>query len=162
MSNFTDIQQGIEAVSRKLSELNDQRSKSDESMLCLTHEVEDCVRRNQAEMVQNRAEYERIMREYEQARQLLNSLELLALNASSRCYPTGIIRDLDAITKILAPGSTANVNREAADPGALPDEDDEDDEEVDPDLLRLGIRRCLLKKKGNGVPKEAEAPEPAT
>ena len=127
-------------------------------MLCLTHEVEDRVRQNQAEMMQNRTDYERIMREYEQARHLLRSLELLALKANSRSYPTGIFRDLDVITKALAPGSATNLNEEVADLGAVPDEDYA---EVDPDHLRLGIR-CLLKKKGNGVPKEPEAPESAT
>ncbi len=156
MSNFTDLQQGIEVVSQKLSELDDQRSKSDEYMLCLTNEVENRVRQNQAEMMQNRTDYERIMRECEQARHLLRSLELLALKASSRSYPTGIFRDLDANTKALAPGSAAS--EEVADPGAVPDEDYA---EVDPDHLRLGMRR-LLKKKGNGVSQGAEAPESAT
>ncbi len=145
MSNFTDIQQGIEVASQKLSELDDQRSKTDEYMLCLTHEVEDRVRQNQAEMMQNRTEYERIMREYEQAKRLLHSLELLTLKASNHSDSTGIFRDLDANAKALAPGSSAN----------------EDYAEVDPDHLRRGLQQ-LLKKKGNGAPKGAEAEESAT
>ncbi len=143
MSNFTDLQQGIEAVTEKLSELDDQHGKFNEYMSCLINEVEDRVRQSQAEMTQNRTEYERIMREYEQAKRLLHSLELLTLKASSHSYPTGIFRDLDA--KALAPGSSAN----------------EDYAEVDPDHLRLGLQH-LLKKKGNGAPKEAEAVESAT
>ena len=162
MSDFTDIQQGIEALSQKLGELDDQRGKSDEYMLYLTNEVEDRVRQNQAEMVQNRTDYERIMREHEQAGRLLRSLEQLALKASRRSYPTGIptgiFSDFDAITKALATANAANVTGEAADPGAI---GDEDSLEVDPDHLRRGIR-CLLKKKGIGVPEEAEAPESAT
>ena len=98
------------------------------------------------------------MREYEQARRLLHSLELLTLKASSRSYPTGIFRDLDANAEALAPGSAANGNGEVADPGALPDEDYA---EVDPEHLRHGLKR-LLKKKDNGVPKGAEAEESAT
>ena len=143
MSNFTDLQQQIEAVSQNLSELDDQHSRSKEYMLCVINEVEDRVRQCQAEMTQNRTEHERIMREYEQARRLLHSLELLTLKASSHSYPTGIFRDLDANTKALAP---------------VPDEDYA---EVDPDHLRLGLQH-LLKKKGNGVPKGAAAEESAT
>ncbi len=143
MSNFTDFQRGIEAVSQNLSELDDQHSKSDEYMLCLTNEVEDRVRQCQAEMTQNRTEHERIMREYEQARRLLHSLELLTLKASSYSSPTGVFRDLDANTKALAP---------------VPDEDYA---EVDPDHLRLGLKR-LLKKKGNDASKGAETEELAT
>lgn len=143
MSNFTDLQQQIEAVSQNLSELDDQHSRSKEYMLCVINEVEDRVRQCQAEMTQNRTEHERIMREYEQARRLLHSLELLTLKASSHSYPTGVFRDLDANTKALAP---------------VPDEDYA---EVDPDHLRLGLQH-LLKKKGNGVPKGAEAEESAT
>ena len=158
MSNFTDLQQEIEAVSQNLSELDDQHNKSKEYMLYVINEVEDRVRQCQAEMTQNRTEYERIMREYEQARHLLHSLELLTLKASSRSYPTGIFRDLDANTKALALGSAANGNREVADPGAVPDEDYA---EADPDRMRQGLQR-LLKKKGNGVPKGAEAEASAT
>jgi len=158
MSNFTDLQQEIEAVSQNLSELDDQQSKSKEHMLCVINEVEDRVRQCQAEMTQNRTEYERMMREYEQARHLLYSLELLTLKASSHSYPTGIFRDLDANTKALAPDSAANGNREVADPGAVPDEDYA---EVDPDHLRRGLQH-LLKKKGNGVPKGVEAEASAT
>ena len=143
MSNFTDLQQQIEAVSQNLSELDDQHSRSKEYMLCVINEVEDRVRQCQAEMTQNRTEHERIMREYEQARRLLHSLELLTLKASSHSYPTGVFRDLDANTKTLAP---------------VPDEDYA---EVDPDHLRLGLQH-LLKKKGNGVPKGAAAEESAT
>ena len=145
MSNFTDFQRGIEAVSQNLSELDDQHSKSDEYMLCLTNEVEDRVRQCQAEMTQNRTEHERIMREYEQARRLLHSLELLTLKASSYSSPTGVFRDFDANAKALAPYSATN----------------EDNAGVDPDHLRLGLKR-ILKKNGNGVSKGAEAEELAT
>ena len=44
MNNFTDLQQGIEAVSQKLGELEDQHGKFNEYMLCLINEVEDRVR----------------------------------------------------------------------------------------------------------------------
>ncbi len=145
MSNLTELQQQIEAVSQNLSELDDQHSQSNEYMLCVINEVEDRVRQCQAEMTQNRTEHERIMQEYEQARRLMHSLELLTLKASSHSYPTGVFRDLDANTKALAPGSAAN----------------EDYAEVDPDHLRLGLKR-LLKKNGNGVSKGAEAEELAT
>ncbi len=145
MSNFTDLQQGIEAVSQKISELDDQHGKSNEYMLCLIKEVEDRVRQSEAEMTQNRTEYDRIMREYEQAKRLLHSLELLALKASSHSYSTGIFRDLDANAKALAPRSSAN----------------EDYAEVDPDRMRQGLQR-LLKKNGSGAPKGAEAAESAT
>ncbi len=145
MSNFTDLQQGIEAVSQKISELDDEQGKSNEYMLCLVNEVGDRVRQSQAEMTQNRTEYDRIMREYEQAKRLLHSLELLTLKASNHIDPTGIFRDLDANAKALAPGSSAN----------------EDYAEVDPDHLRRGLQQ-LLKKKGNGAPKGAEAEELAT
>ncbi len=143
MSNLTELQQQIEAVSQNLSELDDQHSQSNEYMLCVINEVEDRVRQCQAEMTQNRTEHERIMREYEQARRLMHSLELLTLKASSHSYPTGVFRDLDANTKALAP---------------VPDEDYA---EVDPDRMRQGLQR-LLKKKGNGVPKGAAAEESAT
>jgi len=145
MSNFTDLQQGIEAVTEKLSELDDQHGKFNEYMSCLINEVEDRVRQSQAEMTQNRTEYERIMWEYEQVRRLLHSLELMTLKASSHSYPTGIFRDLDANAKALAPDSSTNG----------------DYAEVDPDHLRSGLKR-LLKKNGNGVPKGAEAEESAT
>ncbi len=145
MSNFTDLQQQIEAVSQNLSELDDQHSQSKEYVLCVINEVEDRVRQCQAEMTQNRTEHERIMREYEQARRLMHSLELLTLKASSHSYPTGIFHNLDANARALAPGSSAN----------------EDYAEVDPDHLRSGLQH-LLKKKGNGVPKGAEAEESAT
>ena len=39
MSNFTDIQRGIEVADQNLSTLDDQRSKSDEYMLRLTNPV---------------------------------------------------------------------------------------------------------------------------
>ncbi len=145
MSNFTDLQQEIEAVRQNLSELDEQHSKSKEYMLCVINEVEDRARQCQAEMTQNRTEYERIMREYEQAKRLLHSLELLTLKASNHSDPTGIFRDLDANAKALAPGSSAN----------------EDYAEVDPYHLRRGLQQ-LLKKKGNGAPKGAEAEELAT
>ena len=147
MSNFTDLdlQQGIEAVSQNISELDDQHGKSNEYMLDLTKEVEDRVRQSRAEMAQNRTEYERIMQDYEQAKRFLHSLELLTLKASSHSYRTGIFGDLDAKAKALAPGSSAI----------------EDYAEVDSDHLRLGLKR-LLKKNGNGVSKGAEAEEVAT
>ncbi len=134
MSNFTDLQQGIEAVSQKILELDDEHGKSDEYMRRLINEVEDRVRQSQAEMTQNRTGYERIMREYEQAKRLLHSLELLALKASSYSDPTGIFRDLDA---------------------------NEDYAEVDPDHIRQGLQR-LLKKNGSSELEEAEAEESAT
>ena len=145
MSNFTDLQQEIEAVSQSLSELDDQHSKSKEYMLYVINEAEDRVRQCQAEMTQNRTEHVRIMREYEQARRLLHSLELLTLKASSYSYPTGVFRDLDANANAWALDSATN----------------DDDAEVDPDHLRLGLQH-LLKKKGNGVPTGAEAEESAT
>ncbi len=140
MSNFTDLQQGIEAVNQKIGELDDEHGKSDEYMLCLIKEVEDRVRQSEAEMTQNRTEYDRIMREYEQAKRLLHSLELLTMKAGRHSYPTGIFRDLDAHPKALAPGRSAN----------------EDFAEVDPERMRQGLQH-LLKKKGNGAPKGAEA-----
>lgn len=131
MSNFTDLEQGIEAVSQKLGELDDQRGKSNEYMLRLINEVEDHMRQSQAEMTQNRTEYEQIMRKYEEAKCLLHSLELLTLKASSHTYPTGISRNLDP-------------NAMAA--------------EVDPDHLRHGLQR-LIKMSGNSAPKGAQAEE---
>ncbi len=134
MSNFTDLQKGIETVTKKLSELDDQHGKSNECMSRLINEVEDRVRQSQAAMTQNRTEYERIMREYEQAKRLLHSLELLTLKASSHSYSTGIFHDLDA---------------------------NEDYAEVDPDHIRQGLQR-LLKKNGSSELEEAEAEESAT
>ena len=145
MSNFSNLQKSIEAVSQKLDEFDDQHGESNEHILRLIKEVEDHVRQSQTEMTQNRTEYERIMQKYEQAKRLLHSLELLTMKASRHSYPTGVFRDLDANAKALAPDSATN----------------EDDAEVDPDHLRHGLRR-LIKKTGNGVPTGAEVEELAT
>jgi len=156
MSNLTDLKQGIEAVSQNLRELDDKHSESDEYMLGLTQEAEDRVRQSQAELMRNQTEYEQIMGEYEQARRFLHTIELLNLKSSGRSYLTGVSRNLDANTMVVAPGRAANW--EVTDPGAVPDEDYAD---VDPDNVRLGVQR-ILKKKGNGVPRGAEAEELAT
>lgn len=141
MRNLTDLKLGIEAVSQNLRELDDKHSESDEYMLGLTQEAEDRLRQIQAELMRNQTEYDQIMGEYDQARRFLHTIELLNLKSSSRSYPIGASRDLDANTMAVAP--------------------DEDSAEVDPDHVRLGLQR-ILKKNGNGVSKGAESEELAT
>ena len=139
MNNLTDIKEGFEAVCQDLCELNDKHSKSNEDLHRMTKKVEDRLHEIQAEMMLNRTEYERIIGEYRNAKDLLHQIEILKSNASSRNYP-------------LAPDSAAN--REVTVP-------DNDDAEVDPEHVRHGFER-VLRRKGNGVPKESKAQESAT
>ncbi len=139
MSNLTDIKEGFEAVCQDLCELNDKHSKSNEDLHRMTKKVEDRLHEIQAEMMLNRTEYERIIGEYRNAKHLLYQTEIVNLNASSRNYP-------------LAPDSAAN--REVTVP-------DDDNAEVDPEHLRHGFER-VLRRKGNGVPKETKAQASAT
>ena len=139
MSNLTDLEEGIEAVCLKFSELDDKHRKSNEDLHGMTKKVEDRVHQIQAEMMLNRTEYERIIGEYRNAKHLLYQTEIVNLNASSRNYP-------------LAPDSAAN--REVTVP-------DDDNAEVDPEHLRHGFER-VLRRKGNGVPKETKAQASAT
>ena len=155
MSGIAKIGQRVEAARQTLHQIEQQHSKYNEDLASLLKEVAECVNRKRAEMMESKAQYERIIDEYAQLKDLLHS-PVLSSNASHGDCLGDIIRDLDA--EIVDLKSTRAVNGILVDHATIPDENFA---ETDPDRVRLGLHRALNNKR-NHVPIAAQAENVAT
>ena len=150
MSAIAGFGQRVEAARHTLRQIEQQHSNYNEDLAGLLKEVAECVNRKRAEMVESKAQYEHIMEEYAQLKDLLHS-PLLTSGAGLHGSLGGVIRDLDAEVMGLDFPTAAN--------GTLVDHatvEDENAAETDPGRVRLGLHRAL-KKKRNHAAKAEEA-----
>ena len=155
MSAIAKLEQRVEAARHTVRQIEQQHSKSGEDLIGLLKEVKESVNQKQAEMIETQAQFERVIDEYAQLKDLLHSL-VLTLEASRRSRLGDMIQDLDA--KVGDSEFARPVSGELADHNAVLAENFA---EVDPNHVRLGLHR-VLKKNRDRAPKVAEAEEAAT
>lgn len=155
VSGIAKIGQRVEAARQTLHQIEQQHSKYNEDLASLLEEVAECVNRKRAEMMESKAEYERIIDEYAQLKDLLHSPLPTSIAGHGDCLGD-IIRDLDA--EVVDLESTRAVNGKFVDHASIPDENIA---EIDPDRVRLGLHRALNNKR-NHVPIAAQAEKVAT
>ena len=95
MSAIAGFGQRVEAARHTLRQIEQQHSNYNEDLAGLLKEVAECVNRKRAEMVESKAQYEHIMEEYAQLKDLLHS-PVLTSGAGLHGSLGDIIRDLDA------------------------------------------------------------------
>ncbi len=152
MSAIPEIGQRVEAAKHTLRQIEQQHSKYNEDLASLLKEVAECANLKRAEMLESKAQYEHIMDEYAQLKDLLHS-PVLTSGASLHGSLSDIIRDLDA--EVGDPQYPAAANVTLMDQAAVLDENIA---ETDPGRVRLGLHRALKKRRNNA----AKAVEAAT
>ena len=152
MSANAGFGQRVEAARHTLRQIEQQHSNYNEDLAGLLKEVAECVNRKRAEMMESKAQYEHIMDEYAQLKDLLHS-PVLTSAAGLHGSLGDVIRDLDA--EVGDPQYPAAANGTLIDQAAVLDENIA---ESDPDRVRLGLHRALKKRRNNA----AKAVEAAT
>ncbi len=150
MSAIPEFGQRVEAARHTLRLIEQQHSKYNEDLAGLLKEVAECANLKRAEMMESKAQYEHIMDEYAQLKDLLHS-PVLTSGASLHGSLSDIIRDLDA--EVGDPQYPAAANETSIDQAAVLDENIA---ETDPGRVRLGLHRAL-KKRRNPAAKAVEA-----
>jgi hypothetical protein len=150
VSAIPEFGQRVEAARNTLRQIEQQHSKYNEDLAGLLKEVAECASLKRAEMVESKAQYEHIMDEYAQLKDLLHS-PVLTSGANLHGSLSDIIRDLDA--EVGDPQYPAAANGTLIDQAAVLDENIA---ETDPGRVRLGLHRAL-KKRRNHAAKAVEA-----
>ncbi len=145
MSAIPEFGQRVEAARTTLRQIEQQHSKYNEDLAGLLKEVAECASLKRAEMMESKAQYEHIMDEYAQLKDLLHS-PVLTSGASLHGSLGDIIRDLDA--EIGDPQYPAAPNATLMDHAAVLDENIA---ETDPGRVRLGLQRALKKRRNPAV-----------
>ncbi len=150
MSAIPEFGQRVEAARHTLRQIEQQHSKYNEDLAGLLKEVAECANLKRAEMMESKAQYEHIMDEYAQLKDLLHS-PVLTSGASIHDSLGDVIRDLDAEVGNLQYATAANET--LIDHAAVLDENIA---ETDPGRVRLGLHRAL-KTRRNHAAKAVEA-----
>lgn len=144
MGAIAEFGQRVEAARDTLRQIEQQHSKYNEDLAGLLKEVAECANLKRVEMIESRSQYEHIMDEYSQLKELLHS-PVLTSGSSLHGSLGDIVRDLDAEVVDLRSASASNVT--------LVDQataQDENIAETDPDRVRLGLHRALRKRRSQG------------
>ncbi len=150
MSAIPEIGQRVEAAKHTLRQIEQQHSKYNEDLAGLLKEVTECANLKRAEMMESKAQYEHIMEEYAQLKDLLHS-PVLTSAAGLHGSLGDVIRDFDAEVMGLDYPTAAN--------GTLVDHATVEDENIAgtaPGRVRLGLHRAL-KTRRNHAAKAVEA-----
>lgn len=145
MSAIPEFGQRVEAARHTLRQIEQQHSKYNEDLAGLLKEVAECANLRRAEMMESKAQYEHIMDEYAQLKDLLHS-PVLTSGAGLHGSLGDIIRDLDA--EVGDPQYPAAANVTLMDQAAVLDENIA---ETDPARVRLGLHRALKKRRNNAA-----------
>ncbi len=151
MSAIPEFGQRVEAARHTLRLIEQQHSKYNEDLAGLLKEVAECANLKRAEMMESKAQYEHIMDEYAQLKDLLHS-PVLTSGAGLHGSLGDIIRDLDA--EVGDPQYPAAANVTLMDQAAVLDENVA---ETDPGRVRLGVQRALKKRRNHAVKVEEAA-----
>ncbi len=145
MSAIPEFGQRVEAARHTLRQIEQQHSKYNEDLAGLLKEVAECANLKRAEMMESKAQYENIMDEYAQLKDLLHS-PVLTSGTSLHGSLTDIIRDLDA--EVGDPQYPAAANETLIDHAAVLDENIA---ETDPGRVRLGLHRALTTRRNHAA-----------
>ncbi len=148
MSAIPEFGQRVEAARHTLRLIEQQHSKYNEDLAGLLKEVAECANLKRAEMMESKAQYEHIMDEYAQLKDLLHS-PVLTSGAGLHSSLGDIIRDLDA--EVGDPQFPAAVTGPLIDHAAVLDENIA---ETDPNRFRLGLHRALKNRRTHAVKAE--------
>ncbi len=148
MNAIAGFGQRVEAARHTLRQIEQQHSKYNEDLAGLLKEVAECANLKRAEMMESKAQYEHIMDEYAQLKDLLHS-PVLTSGASIHDSLGDVIRDLDAEVGNLQYATAANET--LIDHAAVLDENIA---ETDPGRVRLGFHRALKKRRTHAVKAE--------
>ncbi len=151
MSAIPEFGQRVEAARHTLRQIEQQHSKYNEDLAGLLKEVAECANLKRAEMMESKAQYEHIMDEYAQLKDLLHS-PVLTSGTSLHGSLSDIIRDLDA--EVGDPQYPAAANGTLMDQAAVLDENIA---ETDPGRVRLGLQRALKKRRNHAAKVEEVA-----
>jgi len=151
VSAIPEFGQRVEAARTTLRQLEQQHSKYNEDLAGLLKEVAECASLKRAEMMESKAQYEHIMDEYAQLKDLLHS-PVLTSGAGLQGSLSDIIRDLDA--EVGDPQYPAAANGTLMDQAAVLDENIA---ETDPGRVRLGLQRALKKRRNHAAKVEEVA-----
>ncbi len=151
MSAIAEIGQRVAAAKHSLRQIEQQHSKYNEDLAGLLKEVAECANQKRAEMVESKAQYEQIMDEYAQIKELLHS-PVLTSGASLQSSLGDIVRDLDAEVVDLRSATASNVT--LVDHASVLDENIA---ETDPVRFRGGLNRALKKGRTHAVKAEEAA-----
>jgi chromosome segregation ATPase len=148
VSAIPEFGQRVEAARHTLRQIEQQHSKYNEDFAGLLKEVAECANLRRAEMMESKAQYEHIMDEYAQLKDLLHS-PVLTSGAGLHGSLGDIIRDLDA--EVGDPQYPAAANVTLMDQAAVLDENIA---ETDPVRFRGGLNRALKKGRTHAVKAE--------
>ncbi len=148
MSEFAKLTRRVEAAMHTMREIEKQHSKYHKDLAGLLKEVAECANQKRAEMMESKAQYEHIMDEYAQLKDLLHS-PVLTSGASIHDSLGDVIRDLDAEVGDLQYATAANET--LSDHAAVLDENIA---ETDPNRFRLGLHRALKNRRTHAVKAE--------
>ena len=145
MSEIAEFGQRVADARHTLRQIEQQHSKYNEDLAGLLKEVGECANLKRVEMMESKAQYEHIMGEYAQLKELLHS-PVLASGASLHGSLDDIVRDLDAEVVDLrsATASTVTLVDHAT-------TQEENIAETDPDRVRLGLHRALKKRRNHAA-----------
>jgi hypothetical protein len=148
VSAIPEFGQRVAAAKHTLRQIEQQHSKYNEDLAGLLKEVAECANLKRVEMMESKSQYEHIMDEYAQLKDLLHS-PVLTSGASLHGSLGDIVRDLDAEVVDLRSATVSNVTLVA--PTTIPDENIA---ETDPDRVRLGLHRALKKRRSHAAKAE--------
>lgn len=151
MSAIAEFGQRVAAAKHSLRQIEQQHSKYNEDLAGLLKEVAECANRKRAEMMESKAQYEQIMDEYAQLKDLLHS-PVLTSEASLQNSFGDVIRDLDEDMVDMKYPTAVNVK--LADYATV---EDKNTAETDPDRVRLGLQRAFKKRRSHAAKAEEAA-----
>ncbi len=151
MSAIAEFGQRVAAARLTLRQIEQQHSKYYEDLAGLLKEIAERANQKRAEMVESKAQYEQIMDEYAQLKELLHS-PVLTSGVGLHGSLGDIIRDLDA--EVGDPQYPVAVTGTLMDHAAVLDENIA---ETDPGRVRLGFHRALKKRRTHAVKAEETA-----
>ena len=157
MSEFAELRRRVEATIHNMREIEEKRCKYHKDITGLLKEVAGCANQKRAEMLESKAQYEHIMDDYAQLKDLLHS-PVPTSGASIHDSLGDVIRDLDAEVGDLQYATAAN--EKLIDHAAVLDENIA---ETDPNRFRLGLHRALKNRRIHAVkePGKRKAPTEA-
>jgi hypothetical protein len=151
VSAIAEFGQRVAAARHTLRQIEQQHSKYNEDLAGLLTEVAECANRKRAEMMECKAQYEGILDDYAQLKDLLHS-PVLTSEASLQSSLGDVIRDLDADMVEMKYPAAASVK--LADYAIV---EDENIAKTDPDRVRLGLQRAFKKRRSHAVKAEKAA-----
>ena len=102
MSEFAKLTRRVEATMHTMREIEKQHSKYHNDLAGLLKEVAECANQKRTEMMESKAQYEHIMDEYAQLKDLLHSPVLTSGASRALC-----VVSLDSLRSIVSASSAS-------------------------------------------------------